>query len=160
MVLDCIFAPKHIMPLMHAALTDPEYGFDVRDESGHILRIDVPIDQGGGGTGFRPMQTMLAALCGCSGVDVVSILKKQKQELTGLEIKIDGEREKGKEPSLWESLHVRFELTGIIEPGKAWRAVDLSVNKYCSVAETLRRAGAVITWSVVVNGQDVNTNAS
>jgi len=160
LVLDCIFAPKQTMPLMHAALTDPEYGFDVRDENGHILRIDVPIDQGGGGTGFRPMQTMLAALCGCSGVDVVSILKKQKQELTGLEIKIDGEREKGKEPSLWESLHVRFELTGVVEPGKAWRAVDLSINKYCSVAETLRRAGAVITWSVAVNGQDVNTNAS
>jgi putative redox protein len=160
LVLDCIFAPKQIMPLMHAALTDPEYGFDVRDENGHVLRIDVPIDQGGGGTGFRPMQTMLAALCGCSGVDVVSILKKQKQELTGLEIKIDGEREKGKEPSLWETLHVRFELAGVVEPGKAWRAVDLSVNKYCSVAETLRRAGAVITWSVAVNGQDVNTNGA
>lgn len=143
---------------MHAALTDPDFGFDVRDENGHILRIDIPIDQGGGGTGFRPMQTVLAALCGCSGVDIVSILKKQKQVLKGLEIKIDGEREKAKEPSLWESIHMRFELTGIIEPGKAWRAVDLSVNKYCSVAETLRRAGAIITWSVIVNGEEVNTN--
>jgi putative redox protein len=47
-----------------------------------------------------------------------------------------------------------------VEPGKAWRAVDLSVNKYCSVAETLRRAGAVITWSVIVNGEEVITNAS
>lgn len=148
------------MPLMHAALTDPDFGFDVRDENGHILRIDIPVNQGGGGTGFRPMQTMLAALCGCSGVDVVSILKKQKQILKGLEIKIDGEREKGKEPSLWESLHIRFEINGAVEPGKAWRAVDLSVNKYCSVAETLRRAGAVITWSVVVNGEEVNTNAA
>lgn len=156
--MDCIFTPKKIMPLMHAALTDPDFGFDVRDENGHILRIDIPIDQGGGGTGFRPMQTVLAALCGCSGVDIVSILKKQKQVLKGLEIKIDGEREKAKEPSLWESIHMRFELTGIIEPGKAWRAVDLSVNKYCSVAETLRRAGAIITWSVIVNGEEVNTN--
>ena len=143
---------------MHAALTDPDFGFDIRDESGHNLRIDIPIDQGGGGTGFRPMQTMLAALCGCSGVDVVSILKKQKQTLKGLEIKIDGEREKGKEPSLWATLHIIFELKGEVEPGKAWRAVDLSVNKYCSVAETLRRAGAVITWSVIVNGDEVNTN--
>lgn len=148
------------MPLMHAALTDPEYGFDVVDETGHVMRIDVPVEQGGGGTGFRPMQTVLAALCGCSGVDVVSILNKQKQQLKGLEIKVDGEREKGKEPSLWESLHIRFEITGAVEPGKAWRAVDLSVNKYCSVAETLRRAGAVITWSVLVNGVEVNTNNS
>ena len=145
------------MPLMHAALTDPEYGFDVVDETGHVMRIDVPVEQGGGGTGFRPMQTV-RRFVGCSGVDVVSILNKQKQQLKGLEIKVDGEREKGKEPSLWESLHIRFEITGVVEPGKAWRAVDLSVNKYCSVAETLRRAGAVITWSVLVNGVEVNTN--
>ena len=158
--MDVYLHPKIPMPLMHAALTDPDFGFDVRDENGHILRIDIPVDQGGGGTGFRPMQTMLAALCGCSGVDVVSILKKQKQVLKGLEIKIDGEREKVKEPSLWESLHIRFEISGAVEPGKAWRAVDLSVNKYCSVAETLRRAGAVITWSVIVNGEEVITNAT
>jgi putative redox protein len=146
------------MPLMHAALTDPEYGFDVSDANGHILRIDIPVDQGGGGTGFRPMQTVLAALCGCSGVDIVSILKKQRQDLRGLEILVDGEREKGKEPSLWETLHVTFLISGDVEPGKAWRAADLSINKYCSVAETLRRAGARITWSVRVNGKEVETN--
>ena len=67
------------MPLMHAGLTDPDYGFDIKDEANHQLRIDIPVEQGGKGTGFRPMQTVLAALCGCSGVDVVSILKKQKQ---------------------------------------------------------------------------------
>jgi putative redox protein len=153
-----IYNQKISMPLMHAALTDPDFGFDIRDENGHNIRIDIPVSQGGGGTGFRPMQTMLAALCGCSGVDIVSILKKQKQDLKGLEIKVDGEREKGKEPSLWETLYVRFEITGAVEPGKAWRAADLSINKYCSVAETLRRAGAVINWSVVVNGEEVNTN--
>lgn len=146
------------MALMHAALTDPDFGFDLTDEAGHCMRIDIPVDQGGNGTGFRPMQTVLAALCGCSGVDIVSILKKQRQEMKGLEILVDGEREKGKEPSLWETLHVTFLITGEVEPGKAWRAVELSINKYCSVAETLRRAGAKITWSVKVNGQDVQTN--
>ena len=146
------------MPLMHAALTDPDFGFDVSDANGHSLRIDIPVDQGGGGTGFRPMQTVLAALCGCSGVDIVSILKKQRQDLRGLEILVDGEREQGKEPSLWETLHVTFLISGEVEPGKAWRAADLSINKYCSVAETLRRAGAHITWSVRVNGTEVETN--
>ena len=75
--------------------------------------------------------------------------------MTGLEIKVDGEREKDKQPSLWESVHMRFEFTGDVEPGKAWRAVELSVNKYCSVAETLRRAGATITWTVFVNKVEV-----
>jgi putative redox protein len=143
------------MPLMHAGLTDPDYGFDVRDQGNHQMRIDIPVEQGGKGTGFRPMQTVLAALCGCSGVDIVSILKKQKQEMTGLEIKVDGEREHDKTPSLWESVDMRFEITGNVEPGKAWRAVELSVNKYCSVAETLRRAGATINWTVFVNNVEV-----
>jgi putative redox protein len=78
--------------------------------------------------------------------------------MRGLEILVDGEREQGKEPSLWEWLHVRFMITGEVEPGKAWRAAELSINKYCSVAETLRRAGARITWSVFVNGVEVETN--
>ena len=75
--------------------------------------------------------------------------------MTGLEIKVDGEREADKTPSLWKSIQIQFEITGDVEPGKAWRAVELSVNKYCSVAETLRRAGAEITWSVFVNKEEV-----
>ena len=143
------------MPMLTAALTDPDYGFDVLDQSGHTLRLDIPVDQGGGGTGFRPMQTLLAGLCGCSGVDVVSILKKQKQTLDGLQISVDGEREQGKDISLWQDIALEFRLTGDIEPAKGYRAVALSIDKYCSVAETLRRAGARITWKVFVNDVEV-----
>jgi putative redox protein len=143
------------MPLMTAALTDPDYGFDVLDQSGHTLRLDIPADQGGGGTGFRPMQTLLAGLCGCSGVDVVSILKKQKQTLEGLQISVDGEREQGKDISLWQDIRLEFRLSGAIDPAKGYRAVALSIDKYCSVAETLRRAGASIAWKVFVNDVEV-----
>lgn len=143
------------MPLIHATLTKRDYGFTVKDANDHSMFIDIPEAQGGGGQGMRPMQTVLAALTGCSGVDVVSILKKQRQEYDSLEIKVDGEREAGKEPSLWSSIHISFELSGTVDPLKAYRAADLSINKYCSVAETLRRAGASITWSVIVNGTTV-----
>lgn len=143
------------MPLMHAVLTHGDYGFSIEDEKGHKMGIDIPEEQGGAATGFRPMQTVLAALSGCSGVDVVSILKKQRQSYDSIEIKIDGQRQQGKEPSLWETVHVRFELTGEADPAKVFRAVELSINKYCSVAETLRRAGARITWSVTMNGKEV-----
>ena len=70
---------------------------------------------------------------------------------SGLIIKVDGERQKGIEPSLWEKVHLLFEVQGNVVPGKAARAVELSINKYCSVAETLRRAGAIISWEVMVN---------
>jgi putative redox protein len=143
------------MPILTAALTDPDYGFDVTDQSGHNLRLDIPAEQGGGGTGYRPMQILLAGLIGCSGVDVVSILKKQKQSYEGLQISVDGEREQGKDISLWQEIRLEFRLTGSVEPAKAWRAVSLSIDKYCSVAETLRRAGATIRWKVFVNDQEV-----
>lgn len=140
---------------MNAELTNPDYGFTVIDEKNHSIFIDIPVEQGGNGGGLRPMQTVLAALCGCSGVDVVSILKKQKQTYSSFKIFVDGEREKGKEPSLWKNVRIRFEFAGNVEPGKAYRASELSVTKYCSVAETLRRAGATITYHVFVNGQEV-----
>lgn len=127
----------------------------ITDEKGHTMIIDIPEEQGGNGSGFRPMQTVLAALCGCSSADVVSILKKQRQELKGLVIKADGEREKDKEPSLWENIHLRFELSGDLDTSKAYRAAELSVTKYCSVSETLKRAGTSISFSVFVNNLQV-----
>jgi putative redox protein len=139
------------MALLQAELTNPDYGLTITDAKGHTMKIDIPADQGGHGDGFRPMQTILSALCGCSAVDVISILKKQRQPLEGLRIKVDGERQHGVEPSLWEKVHLLFELKGDIDPGKASRAVELSISKYCSVAETLRRAGATLTWEVMVN---------
>ena len=139
------------MALLQAKLTHPDYGFTITDAKGHTMKIDIPADQGGHGDGLRPMQTVLAALCGCSAVDVVSILKKQRQPLADLLIKVDGERQKGVEPALWEKVHLLFQITGDVDPGKASRAVQLSIEKYCSVAETLRRAGATITWEVMVN---------
>jgi putative redox protein len=140
------------MSLMNAELTKPDYGFTVTDSQGHSVYIDITVEQGGKGEGLRPMQTVLAALCGCSGVDVVSILKKQRQTYTSLKIFVDGEREAGKEPSLWKDIQLRFELMGDVDPSKAYRAAELSITKYCSVAETLRRAGATITFTVLVNG--------
>ncbi|MBI2729188.1 MAG: OsmC family protein [Sphingobacteriales bacterium] len=142
------------MALINAELTNRDFGFTIKDITGaNQMNIDIPADQGGNGQGMRPMQTVLAALTGCSGVDVVMILKKQKQEYTSMKILVDGEREKGKEPSLWETVDVRFEFEGTVDPAKAYRAAELSINKYCSVAETLRRGGTKISFEVVVNGE-------
>lgn len=144
------------MPLINSERTTGDFGMTITDQKGNTMQIDIPVDQGGMGNGLRPMQTMLAALCGCSSADVVSILKKQRQDLKTLKISVDGEREEGEEPSLWKTLKVVFEMTGELDPSKAIRAAELSINKYCSVAETLRKAGAIITFSVLVNGTMAN----
>lgn len=141
------------MALITATQTHGDYGLTLTDAAGNGMNIDIPVDQGGTGKGMRPMQTMLAALIGCSSVDVISILKKQRQEFTSFRMEVDGQREQGKEPSVWEEVALSFFLEGTVEPGKAYRAAELSINKYCSVAETLRRAGASIQFTVIVNGQ-------
>ena len=140
------------MPLLTAERTHEDYGMTITDATGNSMVIDIPVDQGGKGKGMRPMQTLLAALCGCSAVDVISILQKQKQEFTSFKIEVDGERAHGIEPSVWETIDLVFEFLGTVEPGKAFRAVKLSIDKYCSVAETVRRAGAIINFKVKVNG--------
>ena len=144
------------MPVMSARWVNERYAMDIQDAAGHVMRMDIPEEQGGDGSGFRPMQTLLSALCGCSSVDVISILKKQRQDLKSLEITADGEREEGKEPALWKTIRMQFLVSGDIEPAKAWRAVDLSIKKYCSVAETLRMAGATIDFTVLLNGEPIS----
>lgn len=131
-----------------------EFGFEANDANGHVVRLDTSDETSGVNFGFRPMQMLLMGLGGCSGIDIVSILKKQRLTIEGFSMKIQGEREKGKEPSLWESVHIDFELKGNIEQEKAERACTLSINKYCSVAETLRRSGTKITWKVIVNANN------
>ncbi len=142
------------MALITAKATHGDYGITLTDATGNSMMIDIPVDQGGTGKGMRPMQTLLAALIGCSSVDIVSILKKQRQEYTSLQIEVDGNREAGKEPSLWENVQLTFRFEGTIDAGKAYRAAELSIEKYCSVAATLRKAGATISFTVIVNNEE------
>ncbi len=127
-----------------------DFGFEAKDANGHIVKMDSNPDTGGVNFGVRPMQLLLMGLGGCSGIDIVSILKKQRQTIEGFDMKIEGEREVGAEPSLWKTVHIVFELKGDIDMDKARRACALSMDKYCSVAETIRRAGCEITWDVKI----------
>jgi putative redox protein len=128
-----------------------EFGFEATDAYGHAVQIDTSPETGGTNFGVRPMQLLLMGLGGCSGIDIISILKKQRQEVTSFQTKIEGERESGADPSLWTNVRIIFELKGNIDPEKAKRACQLSLEKYCSVAETLRRAGCRFNWEVRVN---------
>ncbi len=92
------------------------------------------------------MQLLLAAMGGCSSIDIISILKKQKQELKDIKITVTGEREKDIVPALYTEVHAHFKLYGNLDQDKVQKAVSLSVEKYCSVAKTLE-ATAKVTYS-------------
>lgn len=131
---------------------DTDFNFEATNEDGNSVLIDGSLEIGGHNTGMRPMQLLLAAIGGCSAIDIVSILRKQKQEVDSFEIEVDGDREPvGIEGySLFKTIKVNFILKGNIDKEKAERAVKLSMEKYCSVTKTLEPT-AKITYKVTLN---------
>ncbi len=103
---------------------------------------------GSGVTGASPVALLLEALAGCVGADVVDILQKGRQELTGLTVLARGERRE-KPPRYFERIQLEVVVSGDVDPRKAERAVRLSLDTYCSVAHTLRR-DLEIEWSATV----------
>lgn len=101
------------------------------------LVIDVSPEGGGRGQGIGPMELMLHALAGCTGVDVVSILQKKRQPLKGLEIRVRGERRQ-EHPRVYSEVEVEYIFKGRgLDPKAIEQAIKLSQEKYCSVEATL-----------------------
>ena len=110
--------------------------------------IDGPADMGGENAGLRPMETLLSALAGCSSMDVILIMKKQRQNLERLEVEVEGERADAV-PAVFTKIHLRFKGYGPIEIEKLKKAVELSIGKYCSVSKMLQ-ATVTITAEAVL----------
>src|SRR6267142_1926249 len=120
------------------------------NEMGNTVHIDAAPDIGGSNQGMRPMQMLLAVLGGCSSIDVISILKKQKQDVQDIRVTVTGEREQNAIPSLYKNVHIAFKLYGNLDEDKVRKAVSLAVEKYCSVARILEKT-AKITYSFELN---------
>ncbi|HXY55920.1 MAG TPA: OsmC family protein [Nitrospirota bacterium] len=111
--------------------------------SGHTLSMDADDDAGGKNTGFRPMELLLVGFGGCTGMDTISILRKKRQEVTGLEINIKGERVDS-HPKVYREIHIEYVVKGKgITKEAVERAMALSLEKYCSVGATLAKTGTI-----------------
>lgn len=111
--------------------------------SGHAIVMDGDIEVGGKDTGPRPMEMLLMGIGGCSGMDVVSILKKKKQEVKGLEINVKGQKA-GNYPKKFTDISLEFVVRGKnIADDAVKRAVELSMEKYCSVKATLEGSAKI-----------------
>jgi putative redox protein len=133
------------MTKIELSRVDDNFCMEAVNELGNKIVMDGSPADGG----MRPMQVLLAAMGGCSAVDVVTILRKQREDLRDLKITVTGEREKDKAPALYTEVHAHFRIFGNVDKEKAEKAVALSVGKYCSVAKTLEKS-AKITYSVEV----------
>jgi putative redox protein len=120
------------------------------NESGNQIVMDASKNIGGEEGGFRPTQLLLAAVGGCTAIDIIMILKKQRQEIESFEVEVDGEKEKVEEYSLFRDIVLHYKLKGKIDRDKAERAIQLSLDKYCSVSKTLEPT-ARITFRLSLN---------
>lgn len=125
---------------------DADFRMEAVNDKGNSIIMDAGVSDGGHDSGFRPMQLLLAALGGCSAIDLIAILRKQREPLNDVKITVTGEREAGVVPALYTEAHIHFKLFGTVNHDKAERAVALSVDKYCSVAKTLEKT-AKVTYS-------------
>ncbi len=132
---------------------DNDFHFRAKGSSDVPVNIDAAESIGGHNQGARPMELLLMGIGGCSAIDIISILKKQKQQIDDFQIEIDAEREKDKVPSLFEYINVVFKLTGKLDHSKVERAVNLSMEKYCSVAAIIEKT-VEIKYSFEISEND------
>jgi putative redox protein len=105
--------------------------------SGHRVTLDADEHGGGGNAGFRPMEMLLVGLAGCTGMDVISILRKKRQEVTGYEVHVRGVRAE-EHPMVFVEITVEHVVTGHrIQPEAVARAIELSEGRYCGAGATL-----------------------
>ncbi len=131
-----------------------DYHFELKNERGHTTYIDNKTESGGHDLAPSPMEYILMGVAGCSAIDIISILKKQKQQIISYRAEVDGSREKIDGASPFKKIVVTVYLEGEITPAKALRAAQLSFEKYCSVSKTLEPTAEVI-YKVVVNNKEV-----
>ncbi len=130
-----------------------DYLFECTNSLGNKILLN-SVSQSENKEGVSPMETILMAVAGCSGIDMVSILKKQRQEITKFSAEVTGERIEVDEAKPFKTILVRFFVDGKIDPKKAERAAALSFEKYCSVSKTME-PNVTVNYEVFVNGEKV-----
>jgi putative redox protein len=111
--------------------------FDAGGGSGHHVTLDASEQDGGQNTGFRPMEMLLVGLAGCTGMDVISILRKKRQQVTAYEVRVEGIRAED-HPMVFVEITVEHIITGHnVQSEAVVRAIQLSIERYCGAGAML-----------------------
>jgi len=131
-----------------------KFNFEATNSIGQTVELDAKPEIGGEGSGFRPMEMLLVGLGGCSGIDMVNVLTKQKEPLNDIKIKIKANRKIDEIPPIFDVINIHFDLYGDLNVQKVERALELTFNKYCSVSNILERS-ATIKFSYAIHVPEV-----
>ena len=114
-----------------------------KSHSGHSITMDGPPEIGGNNLGVRPMEMLLLGVAGCTMIDVVTTLKKMRQDLTNCETKLSAERA-DEHPKVFTNIHIQFIVKGQdLDPKKVEKAITLSAEKYCSASIMLGKTASI-----------------
>jgi len=114
-----------------------------KSHSGHSITMDGPPEIGGNNLGVRPMEMLLLGVAGCTMIDVVTTLKKMRQDLTNCETKLSAERAE-EHPKVFTDIHIQFIVKGQdLDPKKVEKAITLSAEKYCSASIMLGKTASI-----------------
>jgi putative redox protein len=139
---------------VQATLIGPMAWSIVSGRGGQRVVVDVPPDEGGENAGPTPMELLLMSQAGCTGMDVISILRKQRQQVTGYEIRVHGIRA-DQHPKVYVDIEVEHVVTGHqIDPGALERAIELSETKYCSVSRTLAGTAKITSRYRIIEAEE------
>jgi len=127
-----------------------DYHFELQNERGHKVYLDSRAEYGGNDLAPSPMELLLMGVAGCSAIDIISILKKQRQNITNYYAEVEGERIQIDEAKPFKKITVTITLEGDIDEEKAQKAAQLSFQKYCSVSKTIEPT-ATIDYQIKVN---------
>lgn len=134
---------------IHLKRIESPFVLEVTNESGNSIKIDASPEIGGKNSGPRPMELLIMGLAGCSSIDVLMILNKHRIEVKDYSVDVEADREKVGEANLFKNIHMKFFVKGDFQESQVKRAIDLSLEKYCSVAKTLEKT-ASITYEFVI----------
>ncbi len=128
--------------------------FSASDPYGHTITVDAPADEGEQFEGMMPGHLLLTSLATCSGIDVVNILRRGRQRVTGLSVKVEG-AQLPDPPWTWVDIRLTYEVRGRgLKPSAVERAVRLSETKYCSIGATLAGRAAITSVFRIVEETD------
>ena len=120
-----------------------KFNFEAENAGGFNVELDAKAEIGGEGKGFRPMEMLLIGLGGCSGIDMVNVLSKQKEPLDDIKIQIKATRKDQETPAIFDVIDINFDLYGALSQQKVERALALTFDKYCSVSNILGRSAQI-----------------
>ena len=129
--------------------------FDVETGSGHHVILDAAEHNGGQNSGPQPMEMLLVALAGCSGMDILTILRKKRQDITGYELRIHGMRAE-EHPKVYLDITLEHIFTGHnIRPEAVERAIELTEERYCGASAMLGKTAAIgHTFSIIEDSKE------